>query len=239
MKKNLVTLLTAVALLISGAAYAQDNDWDVTLTPYGWLAGLEGDTGVKPLVADVDLSPSDILEDLEVAAMLTLDANNGTWGLVADIFYVELEDSAATALGKIKANVEQWIVTAGPYYRIPTRNDLIMNVGAGGRYMSIDTDVTTPLGNSSDTEHWVDPILMLNMRLPVAEKCFVDVYGDIGGFGVESDLTWMVMCAAGYSISESIDLLIAYQHLDADYENGDFVYDAATSGFAVGVSFAL
>jgi hypothetical protein len=80
---------------------------------------------------------------------------------------------------------------------------------------------------------------MLNMRLPVAEKCFVDVYGDIGGFGVESDLTWMVMGAAGYSISESIDLLVAYQHLDADYENGDFVYDAATSGFAVGVSFAL
>jgi hypothetical protein len=239
MKKNLVTLLTAVALLISGAAYAQDNDWNVTLIPYGWLAGLEGDTGVKPLVADVDLSPSDILDNLEVAGMFTLDANNGTWGMVADVFYVELEDSATTAIGKIKAEVEQWIVTAGAYYRIPTENDLVVDVGAGGRYMNADTDVTTPMGTSSDTEDWIDPVLTLNLKVPVAERCFLNVYGDIGGFGVESDLTWLLMGAAGYSITERMDLLVAYKHLDVDYENGGFVYDAATSGFAIGLSISL
>jgi hypothetical protein len=232
-------LLVTVVLLIRGAAYAQDSDWNLTLTPFGWLAGLKGDTGVKPLVAEIDLSPSDIIDDLEVAAMLTLDANNGTWGVVADMFYVELEDGATTAVGKIKAEVEQWIVTAGPYYRIPAENDLVIDVGAGGRYMNADTDVTTPLGNSSDTEEWVDPILMLNLRIPVTEKFFIDVNGDIGGFGVESDLTWAVMGAAGYSISESVDLLVAYQHLDVDYEKDGFVYDAATSGFAVGLSIAL
>ena len=239
MNKKSITLLTAVALLISGAAYAQDNDWNVTITPFGWLAGLEGDVGTKPLVADVDQSPSDVIEDLELAAMLTLDVNNGTWGVVADMFYVELDDGSTTALGKVKAEVEQWIVTAGPYYRIPTENDFVMNVGTGGRYVNLDTDIKTPVGDGSDTESWVDPIVMLNLRIPVAERCFLDLYGDIGGFGVESDLTWMVMGAAGYSISENVDLLVAYQHLDVDYEKDDFVYDAATSGLAIGLSISL
>ena len=239
MKKNIITLLTAVALLISGAAYAQDNDWNVTLTPYGWLAGLDGHTGTKPLVAEVDLSPSDIIEDLEVAAMLTLDANNGTWGVVADMFYVGLEDHENTAIGKIKAEVEQWIVTAGPYYRIQTGNDLVVNIGAGGRYMNADTDITTPVGDSSDSESWIDPVVILGLRVSVGEKFFIDLDGDIGGFGVESDLTWMVMGTAGYSINQTVDLCVGYQHLDVDYEDDGFVYDAATSGLAVGLSISL
>jgi len=56
---------------------------------------------------------------------------------------------------------------------------------------------------------------------------------------VESDLTWQVVASAGYSITENVDLLLGYRHLDIDYEDGDFSYDVATSGLGVGVSVAL
>lgn len=63
--------------------------------------------------------------------------------------------------------------------------------------------------------------------------------GDIGGFGVGSDLAWQVHGKAGYRFSELFGLDLAYRVISMDYEKGDpgFVYDMRIFGPELGLVF--
>ena len=66
------------------------SGWEFRIEPYGWLTGLDGRTGVGPLVAGIDQSFSDIFDNLDMAAALQFEARNGRWGIIADGFYAEI-----------------------------------------------------------------------------------------------------------------------------------------------------
>ena len=234
---KMVMGLSLVMAVTVGAA--EEGGWNWGVSPYGWMAGMEGDVAIGPVVSHVDESFSDVLENLEFAAMIALDGNNGRWGVMGDLFFASLEDSQNTALGKVKGEVEQLIVSAVPYVRVVTCDKMTVDIGVGVRYIDTTVEVSAPARNVKGSRDWADPIVMARLHLPVSEKCFLNLTGDIGGFGVESELTWQVVVAAGHSITENVDLLVGYRHLDVDYEDGSFAYDIATSGFGVGVRVAL
>jgi hypothetical protein len=230
---RILTLSTLVcAALISTAS---GEEWAVDLTPYGWLSGLDGTTKAQGISSEIDQSFSDILENLDFAAMLAFDAGNGTWGGLGDVNYVALEGGRDTSLGTLSAEVEQWVVTAAPYYRVASREGMTFDLGAGVRFVDLDLDVTTPRDQASGTRNWVDPLILARVRVLLTERIFVSLMGNIGGFGAASDLAWELFAATGYTLNDRVDLLVGYRHLDIDFEDGDFTYDVATSGLAIGI----
>lgn len=241
--KNLLitgSLALAVTASAQNAAPAGPaSDWSWSLAPYVWLTGIEGDISAGPLTSEFDASFSDLVDHLELAFSMVADGNNGEFGLRSDVFYVELEESSTTAAGKVKGNVEEWIITIAPYARVIDDGDVSVDLGVGGRYVDVDIDIDGPMTSSSKGRSWIDPVLTGRVIVHTAENCFVAVYGDIGGFGVESDLTWQVALTAGYSITESIDLMVGYRHLDIDNEDNDLTYDGANKGFQIGLNFKL
>ncbi len=239
MKKTLLVLVMAVVLMHGVDVMAQDSDWTVSVTPYAWLAGLEGDTGVGQLQGSVDKSFSDLLDDLEFAAMLSVDANNGTFGIVGDMFFVGLEAGGQTLLGELKSDVDQWILTAIPYYRVQCEHDVTVDLGIGVRYMDTDLKVTGPDVLIEGSQAWASPLLFGRMNVPMGEKAFMNFSADVGGFGVESDFMWQVVGTAGYAVSEKVDLLFSYRHLDVDFSEHLFTYDMKTKGFAIGARIEL
>ncbi len=239
MKLALRTGIVALVLLVAVTTHAQESEWSWSVTPYGWLAGMEGDTGVGELVAPLEVEFSDVLDALSFGAMVSADGNNGRWGVLGDLFYVALDDSQQTALGTIESEVEQWTITAAPYYRVLSDGCMVVDIGAGARYMDIAVDLSTPRQNRSGSQSWVDPLVFARVQIPIAEKINLSLTGEIGGFGLESDFTWHVAAIAGYAITEKVDFLFGYRHMDIDHEDGDFVYDVATSGLALGVSIGL
>ena len=60
-------------------APAADDGWEFTLSPYAWAAGLNGSVGIGNVVSEVDLSFGDILENLDIGAMLHFEARKGRW----------------------------------------------------------------------------------------------------------------------------------------------------------------
>ena len=56
-------------------------------------------SGIGRTKADVDASFDDILDNLNFALMLSLEARKGRFGLLSDTVYANLEDNAATARG--------------------------------------------------------------------------------------------------------------------------------------------
>jgi hypothetical protein len=238
--KKLQVLLVVVVLMGNVMAHAKESSgWNWNVVPYAWMSGMKGDIAVKGVAAPVDQSFSDILKNLEIAGMLALDGNNGTWGTFADLFYVNLSDSADTSAGKVKADMDEWIISIAPYYRVVSNDKMTIDVGAGGRYIDMRIDISAPPGSRSGSQSWLDPIVTARLRLPLADKFSLNMSGDIGGFGVESDLTWQLATSVNYLINDTVDFLFGYRHLDLDYQNGDFLYDAATSGFALGVRISF
>ncbi len=71
--------------------------WTLSLEPYLWAAGADGTLrfelppGDPAAETDVGIS----LDDLELALMLTGEARNGDWSLIADVVYVDFESEAS------------------------------------------------------------------------------------------------------------------------------------------------
>ena len=236
---KLIGMITVWASVLS--AHAQSGDWQYKLTPYLWTMGMDGDIGVRNATIPVDVKFTDAVKDLDLGGMVAMEAHNGTWGVLVDGSYLNLSDDADTPFGTFRAELEQWIIQGAAIYRVHQDDTITLDVGAGGRLIDFDMDVNVPSDRADldASEGWVDPMIVARLRMQFAEKCFGVLVGDIGGFGVESDLTWQLTAAAGYSVTETMSVLFGYRYLDYDYDQDGFAYDVATSGLALGVSFDL
>ncbi|GAA5129083.1 hypothetical protein JIN84_02865 [Luteolibacter yonseiensis] len=91
--------------------------------------------------------------------------------------------------------------------------------------------------DASADKSWVDPILGVRARWPLGEQFFLATQGDVGGFGVSSDITWRLQATVGCRFSETVSAEIGYRHLHTGYSDGAFTYDIAESGAFIGVDF--
>lgn len=239
MKIRMICLMMAAGILTAGAARAGETGWSTTITPYIWMAGLSGNAGVGESVSSVDEDFSDLVDKLELALMLGLEFRHGAWGIFLDGMYMDLEDKEETAAGAVTVGIRQGLASAGGLYRLVENNMLTLDVGAGGRFIDTRLKIDTPLGSASGSTDWIDPILVARLRYQVTQKFFLALSGDVGGFEVESDLVWQLTASAGFEFNEWSSLQLGYRHLDYDYKDDAFVYDMATSGFGIGMSFRL
>lgn len=227
-----------LALAVSPVT-AQDEGWRFKLTPYAWAMGLDGDIGAAGLTAPVDIKFLDAIEDLDLAGMFAVEAAKGPWSVLVDGSYLELSDDPATPVGPVNVEVEQWILQGAVLYRAGQSQQTTVDVGVGGRWMEMDTDLTGMAIKEDATESWGDPLFVARIRQQFGANCFGMVAGDVGGFGAASEFTWQVTAGAGYNFTEQVSLLLAYRYLDHDYDRDGFVYDVATSGVAFGLQFNL
>jgi hypothetical protein len=82
---------------------------------------------------------------------------------------------------------------------------------------------------------WVDPFIGFQGRWEMNDQFYLVGRGDIGGFGVSSELTWNAYAALGAEINERTSVEFGYRYLQVDYDRGGFNYDVATKGPFIGV----
>lgn len=87
--------LTVVLLVFAMAATARaDSDaenWKFTITPYLWAIALNGDVALGQRTADLDISTSELIENLNFGLMGEGEATKGRWTLYVDGVYADLE----------------------------------------------------------------------------------------------------------------------------------------------------
>ena len=250
-----LVLVTAVAVAIAAPSGAA-ADWSHTVTPYLWGSGMSGKTAVGtatpagPLEADVDVGFDDILSNLKFGIMGSYrgDRSDG-WVVMADYIYMSLEADKPSNVGPVLVDttveVQQTAFEFDLGYRV---NDQV-TVFAGLRYNDVDADLdvvrTGPGAGASRAaskgDSWIDPVVGVTARYPINETWSLGVRGDVGGFGVGSDLTWQMMASVNWKVRDNLEVVAGYRYLDADYEDGSgadlFKYDMVTSGPGIGVSF--
>src|SRR5690349_6748567 len=217
----------AAALLVCAAnvntARAQDSGWHYLVAPYIMFPNMKGETGIGELpLVSVDEDPSDIFENLQMGAMLYAEAYNDTWAFSSDVLYMNLESDFAGGTILNDGSVE--MAQVGWELAAMRRLTPCFELGLAATYNQIDADLKIHVLNTpvkiSTTEDWVDPSIVARATFPFGEKWFFQARGNIGGFGVGSDLMWQLQADVVYKRSDRWSFMFGYRVIDFDYDHG-------------------
>ena len=242
--RGVLRLLATAAVLTVGphvAAQSGTGDWEFTIAPYLVAASMDGATTAKGIEADVDVSFDTILENLDLAFMGHFDMQNERWLLSSDLIYMDLESDAEVANGTATAAVQETIVEVAGGYRVTPSVTLLagarwVDLGIGLGHAGANLEREADAGKS-----WVDPFVGAHLIAPLSDRWWLGLHGDVGGFGVGSDLAWQAYGNIGFRGSDLVSVVVGYRALDMDYQEGSgndlFRYDVLTAGPQIGVSF--
>jgi hypothetical protein len=247
-RKLFSSLLWSFVLLFIGyhSVTAQtsipEKKWNFLTDVYLMFPNIDGETGIgESLILPVDASPGDVFSHLKMGAMLYLEAKTDKWAVTSDLVYMKLnqEVTPGTLLHSGDVTAKQLIWEAAGLYRITS----FLEAGVGGRlnYLDMGIDVRKnafPAGTEEVTgqksKTWYDPVLIARFTTDIKDKWLFQFRGDIGGFGLGSDLTWQLHAAAGYRFSKLFQMSLGYRILSTDYKTGEepkeFLFDVNEFG---------
>jgi hypothetical protein len=187
--------------------------WTFEVAPlYAWLPALDGDITVRGQTAAVDVSVGEFVESLfdnfKFTASGRFEARRRDLILTLDVLYLSLENDGETPLGvPVDVEFSQLLLEFGGGFHLGTwrlgrraHPALSLEVLGGGRYVNLDTELgiagAGPSGLPLDvdkTVDWLEPFVGGRVRFTLSQKLALVVRGDVGGFGLGSDLTWALV----------------------------------------------
>jgi hypothetical protein len=117
-----------------------------------------------------------------------------------------------------------------------------LDVGAGTRIWSASTRLSLNAGLlpgvvQKESTSWADPVLATRYHVDLSDRLGLTAYGDIGGFGAGSTLTWQAIGSLDYRASGSLVLRAGWRYLSVDKKRGDFRLDLGFNGPFVAATF--
>jgi hypothetical protein len=214
-----------------------------SLTPYVWLAGLQGDVGSGGRVIHVDAPFSEVIDQVNFGFAAVFEARlAGKWLLLADFNYINLADdkpAPGPLFDSAELSIKSFFSSIEAGYNIAHRPSVSFDLTGGVRVFHQSMNLELRRGstrlNADQSATWVDPIV--GFHIHAGDKVFVALKGDIGGFGAASTFTWHVFGGIGLNLGKHLALVAGYRYLDVDYRSADFIYDTAMSGLLLGFAF--
>jgi hypothetical protein len=258
-KQQLTIIVLFVAFVSVSASGQTDNnttsssqttsseDWEFSVTPYVFFAGLKGTVGVQQQTAAVNARFPDIFRNLDFALMGTFEARKGNWLILTDAMYMSLSGKRVTPspfFGDIDVEVKETIIDPEVGYRVVRRERGTIDLLGGVRIWHVKPHLTfqpriLPLVDVEESKNWADPVVGARGTASLSPRVFVTGKFDVGGFGVSSDFTGQAVGAAGFQVHPRIALMGGYRYLRVDYFNEGFVFKTAMSGIVLGAKFKL
>lgn len=250
--RRLAILLVVVAGLLaaSGARGQEAPGLSFSATPYLWIAGISG-TVTTPFQRapqrNVEVDFGDTLSNLSgLAFMGTAEMRYGRFGLLGDFLTLSVESDIATPRDRLFAGgTGRVTATMGSIlgaYRIMEDDRNALDLAAGVRPWSISTRLSLNQGALSartlkNTASWTDPVLGLRYSRRLGGRWTATFYGDVGGFGAGSDLTWQVVGTVDYRVSNLVSLRAGYRHMQVEHSRRGTDVDIGLSGPILAVAF--
>ena len=223
------------------------DGWNVSFTPYLWVAGTSGEIGVPQDGEEIEIDKSfaDVLGSLKFAFMGALDVNRDRFVMISDLMYLSVSAKAesirdpAFLSGKVDASV--LLASAAAGYRLVDKGPLFLDVFLGGRVFALDVDLklsgpqNTYSASKSPTN--VSPFIGSRVRLPVGEKWALGLYGDVGGLVNDTDVKWQLLGTVQYDISSHWRMVAGYRYMSVHHKKRDLDFDVNLSGPILGFTY--
>ena len=258
-------MLLACATLVNAVEGKPDDGWHFAITPYVWLPSISGSMTLEPPPGfgsgKLDYGPGDYLENLDFAGFLDIQVQKGRWTLLADIMYTDFSDSDTAQFPGVLPRSSGWSVEAdwdlqafildfAGAYSVFRNEYSNFNLLAGVRYAEIDgkvnLDIAGPLPGGvlsrtfSREESYFDPIIGFKGKFELGKKWYLPYYFDIGGFGVDSDLTLQAFAGIGYQFVDWFSMVLGYRYLYYDFgDDSELVENLNLYGATLGFNFTF
>jgi len=240
----------AMALGSAGTAVAQaSSDWTFQLTPYLWMAAIDGT--ITPVEGgpsfESSLSFSELLEILEAGAFVTASARRDRFVVLGDLNYVSVSDStgapaSAAPVDRIEAEAEVWSGTLAAGWRsVDTPRgwvDVLAGLRAGSTEMEVDAKVSGSTVERAEADiSYAAPIVGVRGRVALADNVSLSGYADLGGGTANVDSTWQVFASINFALTERVSLSAGYRHQALDLDEDGAEFDTDLSGPLIGATF--
>lgn len=234
-KYFLVLTLLALVLfnttILSAEESSPENGWEFAAEAYLWGASIGGDSASDSII-DIDFD--DVFDNLEIAFMGVIGARKGKWSFMADIIYLDVDDSTHKKGIKTEVELTSWIITPVVAYTVLSGKKGHLDLHAGVRYFYLDVDVGLGRDNIDDSDHIWDGIIGLQGKINMTERLYLRYYFDIGTG--DSKTTWQAIGGLEYQF-KFLDLIAGYRYLKWDFDNSPVFNDLTLSGPYVGLKF--
>ncbi|MFZ3216699.1 MAG: hypothetical protein WA192_11625 [Candidatus Acidiferrales bacterium] len=191
-------------------------------------------------------TPGDLLSNVRIGLMGVIEPRYKRIVMPLDIFWIRLGDDRALpntpSQGVANLRATEFFLTQKIGYRLIDSERIKIDALAGFRYWHFGENVsfTTNTLNFSGSQNWVDPVVGGRITGILLPKVEVTVGGDVGGWGVGSQIDYQAFGLVGYRIKPALALQVGYRYLYFDYRRSSGTYfDTATSGVLFGVSITL
>lgn len=238
------------ATFAASPSFSQDtgDGWHVSVTPYLWLSGIEGDlTAPFPMPGrEVSADFGDLMDHLDGAFLGKGEVRYDRFGVMGDLLYLKVSggetrnpENLPTIGTKLKLSTTA--ATLAGYYRVADSDQWKVDLLAGLRYNEIKTSLNATAGgpgiSRSVSKDWTDPIVGVRAIVRTGERGSLTGYADYGGFGVNNSTVWQLFATYNYQWTEHVAVSAGYRHYVIDLDKNRFRYDLALSGPLVGISY--
>jgi hypothetical protein len=249
-RSSALSAIAALSLgLSAGPVSAAESEWEWSVAIYGWMSGIEADVFANDTkVGEIDMSFSDILDDLDMTLMLHGEGFRGQWGFFADLVYLDISNSETGSLATTSYDMSSTIFDLAGVYRL-SGTPLGFEAYAGLRYFNMDLELNvTPnlTGNTrsaSIDDSYTDFLIGARYTGEINENWFYRLRADLSTG--ETDGTWSLIGMGGYRFGQqrNMSVILGYRHLEIDLEEdkGPFTIsqDLTMSGPFVAFNYAF
>jgi hypothetical protein len=231
----------------AAASTASESDWHFTVSPYLWFPGVHGNiVGPNGGEFGFSASPGDLLSHFRIGLMGVVEPRYKRIVMPLDIMWIRLGSDRALpntpGQGVANLHATEFFLSQKIGYRLIDSEKVKIDALAGFRYWYFGESLsfTTNTLNFSGSQSWVDPLVGGRITGILTPKVGVTVGGDVGGWGVGSQIDYQAFGLLGYRIKPALALQAGYRYLYFDRRRASGAYlDVATSGVLFGVSITL
>ncbi|MCP4769668.1 MAG: outer membrane beta-barrel protein [Gammaproteobacteria bacterium] len=252
---NKLTPISALLVASMATPAFADEPW-TEVGVYIFATEISGDATLGSVTADVDMSFSDILDNLDIGFMAYIEHRRDEWSFIGDIAHLKIEDDDSGTVGRaleigLEAELTQTVLEGFAGYRFLNKSydssDLGVDVLFGARHVALDIDITldTALAGFSNTrsrseeEDWIDYVVGIRLESDYRNGWGSMVWLDLGE-GSDSS-SYQALAMVNYATSDTWKFYGGYRLLNLEYETGSgsskFGVDLDYSGPMGGVAY--
>jgi hypothetical protein len=211
------------------ASASQPASWQFMASIYLWLAHKRGVIELDNVGIPLD-DP-----DESSGAFLYLEAERGRWGLIGDLDLLSNVDRTDTVAGTVKVEEDTLIGEVDATWRAGEGSSLQFLLGL--RVLDSEQDIDRPvLPDVSTSTTQVDPIVGAQGTWPLGDRFRFRLRGDVGGFGLDSEITYQMFGVLAWEFVPHWGLTAGYRMLGWEFESDGVDNDLRLSGLLFGLA---
>lgn len=177
------------------------------------------------------------LDKLSAYLAVQAEARKQGFALLFDGLRVRFEDTPVDGPASLTLDSTLGFVELAAAYRhLPS---LPLDAYIGVRHTIVENEVRfRRLPSVQSDFDWTDPIVGARYRHALGDDWAVVLRGDLGGFGVDTDLMINASLDVEYRFNPLFALSAGYRYLDFDFDSeDDFLLEARLQGLQIAASF--